>query len=106
MTGKWGPLTSSREGRAEDPLDGFAGTAVTPTDSALVLPQVGAQYPVTTHMLGRAVVVGVSVRCHSPSPIPPVSLGALSTLHSPLTQMSTVSGRQGVPSTTAAALSV
>lgn len=68
MTGQWGSLTSSREGRAEDPLDGFAGTAVTPADSALVFPQVGAQDPVTTHMLGRAVVVGVSVRGHSPAP--------------------------------------
>lgn len=103
---KWGPLTGSEQGWAEDALDGFAGTAVTPADSALVLPQVRAQDAVTAYVLKETTVVGGISGALSPS-TPIHSLWeSTPTLHSPLTQMSTVSGRQGVPSTTAAALSV
>lgn len=71
---KWGPLTGSEQGWAEDPLDGFAGTAVSPTDSALVLPQVRAQDPVAAHVLREAVVFGGISGVLIPSTPHPLSL--------------------------------
>lgn len=47
-------IPGSSQGWAEDAFDGLTGAAVTATHSALVLPQVRAQDPVTAHVLALA----------------------------------------------------